>query len=427
MRVPRWPIRENSALRKLLAVRWVGQISDGIFQSALASFVLFSPERQPSAVAAAIAFSVVLLPYSVVGPYAGVFLDRFSRSRVVTTANIFRAIDLIIIAILINSGSTGITLTLFVLIAFGTNRLILAGLSAGLPLVVSKDDLITSNALAVTGGTIGVVIGGGIGIGVKNLLDRSHASDISDALLIAISCAAYLVAALISSRLGKNGIGPLEHEASNEIRGFKEMAAGFNFLRNHGDALRGIFATAIQRGGLTSLTLMALLLQRNTFNPSSNPDAGLRGFAFTLGIAGVGVGLGAFLSPFGVLKFGRHYWIKLSVIAPIPLLIAIALVQNNFLLAITGFFVAGFGQCVKVSNDALVQSKISDIYRGRTFAFYDVAVNGAIVSGAILAALILPTSGKSLIMPLLIVLLYLITNLTILKRSNFSGHSHPTT
>ena len=410
----------------MLSVRWLGQISDGIFQSALASFVLFSPERQPSAVAAAVAFSVVLLPYSVVGPYVGVLLDRFSRSRVVALANILRALDLIIIAVLIHNGTTGIVLTLFVLIAFGINRLILAGLSAGLPLVVSKDELITSNALAVTGGTIGVVIGGGIGIGIKNLLDRNSASDISDATLISVACIAYLIAALLTSKLGKSGIGPLAHETTNEIRGFAEMAAGFKFLRNHGDALRGIFATAIQRGGLTSLTLMALLLQRNTFNPSNNPDAGLRGFAFTLSIAGVGVGLGAFLSPLGVMKFGRHFWIKLSLIASIPFLILIALIQNRFLLAVVGFFVAGFGQCVKVSNDALVQSKISDIYRGRVFAFYDVVVNGAIVSGAVIAALMLPASGKSLSLPILIALIYAATNLFLLKRANFSGHSNST-
>ena len=145
---------------------------------------------------------------------------------------------------------------------------------------------------------------------------------------------------------------------TKEIRGFAEMAAGFKTLRGHTDALRGIFTTGIQRGGLTALTLMALLLQRNTFNPSNNPDAGLRGFALTMAIAGVGVGVGAILSPLGVAKFGRHAWIKISLIAPIPFLILIALITDKVLFTIAGFFLAGFGQCVKVSNDALVQSKI---------------------------------------------------------------------
>ena len=61
----------------------MGQFTDGLFQSALASFVLFSPERQPSAQTAALAFSVVLLPYSLIGPFVGTLLDRFSRQRIV--------------------------------------------------------------------------------------------------------------------------------------------------------------------------------------------------------------------------------------------------------------------------------------------------------------------------------------------------------
>jgi MFS family permease len=112
-------------LRRLLAVRWTGQLTDGIFQSALASFVLFSPERQASAMAAALGFAVVLTPYSIVGPLVGTILDRKSRQRAVVTANFLRAVDLIFVAILIFTGSTGFLLTVLILLAFGINRLLL--------------------------------------------------------------------------------------------------------------------------------------------------------------------------------------------------------------------------------------------------------------------------------------------------------------
>jgi MFS family permease len=117
----------------------MGQFTDGVFQSALASFVLFSPERQPDAKSAAAAFAVVLLPYSLIGPFVGTILDRVSRQRVILFANLFRALTLIFIAGLIRNGATGIELTIFVLLAFGVNRLILAGLSAGLPLLINLD------------------------------------------------------------------------------------------------------------------------------------------------------------------------------------------------------------------------------------------------------------------------------------------------
>ncbi|CAB4692224.1 unannotated protein [freshwater metagenome] len=419
-------IGRYGSLPKLLRVRWMGQLTDGAFQSALASFVLFSPERQPDAVKAALAFTVVLLPYSLVGPYAGIFLDRFSRKRVIQFANFLRAADLLIIAILIFKGSTGLTLTLFVLFAFGINRLILAGLSAGLPLLVEKKELIAANALAVTGGTIFVVIGGGLGIGLKNILDTSKTGDHIDALLILISAAGYLTAALFASRIGKREIGPLPHEISQEIKGFGEMLQGFHILRSHGDALRGIFATGVQRGGITALTLMALLLERNTFNATDNPDAGLRGFAYALAIAGVGIGLGALAGPFGVAKFGRHKWIRISMLAPIGFLLLFGIFPNEFMMITTAFFVGGFGQSLKITNDALVQSKIEDEFRGRIFAFYDVAVNGAIVSGAIISALVLPADGVSLFMPWLIALAYALAAFVLLRKTKFAAYSSST-
>jgi len=426
VKLPVWPVHLKGAFAKLLQIRWLGQFTDGLFQSALASFVLFSPERQPSAVSAALAFSVVLLPYSLIGPYAGIFLDRFSRRNIVRFANIFRAIDLIIIAILLKSHATGIALTLFVLIAFGVNRLILAGLSAGLPLIVTRDELISANALAVTGGTIFVVIGGGVGIGIKNLLDHFIGSDTSDASVVFLASACYIFASVLTKSLTRNQIGPQEHELSPEIKGWKEMLDGLNILKGHGDALRGIFATAIQRGGLTSLTLIGLLLERNTYNPPNNPDAGLRGFAFALAIAGVGIGIGSFISPIGVIKYGRHRWIRFSLIAPIPFLLTFAFNHSETLLITTAFFVGAFGQSVKVTNDALVQSKIQDEFRGRIFAFYDVAVNGAIVGGAVVAALILPKSGISKLLEFVIAIVYLLTSAIFLRKANFSANSHAT-
>ena len=68
--------------RRLLAVRLAGQFADGLFQAALFSAVFFNPERATSAGQAAAGFATLLLPYSVVGPFAGVFLDRWRRQRV---------------------------------------------------------------------------------------------------------------------------------------------------------------------------------------------------------------------------------------------------------------------------------------------------------------------------------------------------------
>ena len=405
-----------SSIRRLLALRWTGQLTDGIFQSALASFVLFSPERQPDAKSAAAAFAVVLLPYSVIGPLVGTILDRFSRQRIILFANLFRALTLIFIAGLVRNGATGIELTIFVLLAFGVNRLILAGLSAGLPLLLDttgpegRTTLVSVNATAVTGGTVFVVIGGGIGIGIRNLLDGNWRADQADALLITISSITFFIAALLALLLKKTDLGPLPGEIKREsvAQAYREMIAAFRILRTIRDCFLGITATAIQRSGLTALTLMALLLNRNTFHDPNNPESGLAGFAFAITIAGIGITLGAILAPFGVARFGRHRWIRISLFASAILPIALAINQSQFFLVATGFFAGMAGQGVKVTNDALVQSKIIDQYRGRVFAVYDVVVNGGIVAGAIIAALILPPSGISPWLPGVIAVSYIL-------------------
>jgi MFS family permease len=419
-----WPVAKGSRLNRILTVRWTGQFTDGLFQSALASFVLFSPERAPNAVSAALAFSVVLLPYSLIGPYVGTFLDRYSRQRIIRNCNYLRALDLLVIAWLVSNGETGIVLTLFVLFAFGINRLILAGLSAGLPLLVKKEELIAANALAVTGGTIWVVIGGGVGIAVKNFVDKTYGTDFADSVVIILAVLGFLSAALSCFRLTKKEIGPLPHEIPEENKGFKEILEGLKILRRHPDALRGIFAVGMQRSGITALTLMALLLERNTFNDPANPDAGLAGFGRALAIAGIGIGLGAVISPYGVLKFGRHKWMRILMFACIPPLLIYAFSVNEITMIGSAFFVGLCGQGIKVTNDALVQSKINDEFRGRVFAFYDVAVNAGIVIGAIGAALLLPDSGVTSLLPFVIALVYLFAATVLMRKSNFAASTN---
>jgi MFS family permease len=416
-----WQILTDRKFSRLLRVRWTGQMTDGIFQSALASFILFSPERQANALGAALAFAVVLLPYSIIGPFVGTILDRVSRQRAIAFSNLSRAITLSIIALLLFQGHTGIEITVFVLIAFGVNRLILAGLSAGIPLMIENKSLISANALAVTGGSVWVVLGGGIGLGMRSLLDSVTNADSADAYIILLGAVGYLTAALFASNLKKDEIGPLEHEIKNAsfTQGLIEMREGVRFLSQNIDAARGIAAVAVHRGGITAMTLIALLLERNTFHDPADSEAGLAGLSFTLSIAACGFVVGAIAAPYGVRRVGRHRWMRLMLSASTlgPLFILFS--RTPLTLAIAAFVTALFGQSLKVTNDALVQSKIDDIYRGRVFSVYDVVVNGAIVSGAVIAALLLPDTGDSYLVPLIVASVYLIAGIRLLRSRVF--------
>ena len=147
----------------------------------------------------------------------------------------------------------------------------------------------------------------------------------------------------------------------------------------------------------------------------------MQGFGIALSIAGIGVFLGAFLAPYGVARFGRHRWIKFAMFASSVSPIFLVVWQTEIALSVTAFLTAFFGQNIKVTNDALVQSKIDDYYRGRVFAVYDVVVNGAIVSGGLIAALLLPTSGLTPNVPLVVSGAYLLVAVSVLRAAKFKA------
>ena len=405
---------------RLIAVRWMGQGTDGLYQSALAAFLLFSPERAASAQGAALAFAVVLLPYSLIGPVVGTLLDKFSRRQILFYANNLRAFVLLLVAGILLLGNTGLLLTLTVLISFGVNRLILAGLSAATPRLVSSERLITANALSVTGGTIAIVLGGGIGVGLRQIFNLFGDSDQADSLLVLVAALGYLIAALLALRVKKDEFGPEPHvTAPAWYEGFNEMRQGFRYLSERTTSFLAILVVAIQRGGLTALTLMALILERNTFNNSSNPDAGLGGFAVALVLSGLGITMGAIITPPATRYIDRFTWSRSAMVAAAVMPIVFALTLNEVTLILMGFLTGMAGQAVKVTNDAIVQQSTSDIYRGRVFAVYDVVVNAAIVSGALLCAAFLPTSGLSRSVPFGIALVYLFAALILMNKRIF--------
>ena len=405
---------------RLIAVRWMGQGTDGLYQSALAAFLLFSPERAASAQAAAVAFAVVLLPYSLIGPVVGTVLDKFSRRQILFYANNLRALVLLLVACVLLLGNTGLLLTLTVLVSFGINRLILAGLSAATPRLVAPENLISANALSVTGGTIAIVLGGGLGVGLRQVFNTFGDSDQADSLLVIVAAFGYLIAALLALRVKRDEFGPDAHViAPAWYEGFNEMRAGFRYLAERTTSFLSILVVAIQRGGLTALTLMALILQRNSFNDSNDPDAGLGGFALALVFSGIGITIGAIITPAATRVINRYTWSRYAMVAAAIMPIVFAFSLNELSLILMGFFTGMAGQAVKVTNDAIVQQTTSDIYRGRVFAVYDVVVNAAIVSGALLCAAFLPVSGLTRSVPLAISVAYLFAALVLMNKRIF--------
>ena len=197
-------LRERG-FRRLLAVRFAAQWGDGMFQAALGGAVLFNPEREADPLAVAAGLAVILLPYSLVGPFAGALLDRWDRRRVLLVANCLRAVLTLVVAVIVFAGVAGAPLYLAALTVAGVSRFVLAGLSAALPHVVARRHLVEANVVAATAGAGVAALGGATAIGARALLG---AGDAGSALTTAVAAVGSVLAAVLAAGFAARLLGP---------------------------------------------------------------------------------------------------------------------------------------------------------------------------------------------------------------------------
>src|ERR1700729_1560588 len=206
-------LRERD-FRRLFATRLISQTGDGIFTAGLGSHVFFNSTSFPNPVSAAGAFAVLYLPYSLIGPFAGVFIDRWSRRQILVWSALIRAVFVVATAAVMAAGNRGVPLYIAVLAVLGVNRFFLSSLSAALPHVVAEDKLVMANSVAPTSGTIAGFIGGFIGLGV-HLVTGGGRDGSAVTLLAAGAC--YLVAGTVAATMHRDVLGP-ERTAGGQRR-----------------------------------------------------------------------------------------------------------------------------------------------------------------------------------------------------------------
>ncbi|HEX4832385.1 MAG TPA: MFS transporter [Trebonia sp.] len=386
--------------RKLFTIRLVSSTAGGVFSAGFTTYVFFSASTFPNPLAAVEAFAVLYLPFSLIGPFVGVFIDRWSRRQILIWAGLLQAALVAVASLVILSGQTQLPFYISVLATLGAGRFFASALSASTPRVVAADKLVMANAVAPTSGTIASLIGGLIGLGMRPLVGQGHAGS---AITLLVSAAFYVIAGLLGLRIARNLLGPdREPGATSAERGITGELA--DVARGLGSALRHLAQrrkAAYALGSIGAhhalygvLLVQALLLYRNYLYPG-NGDAALQHASALVATSAVGFGLAAVITPLGTKWLPMNAWITawLAVAAVATLALGPTFSQAPFLAM--GFIMGLSAQCVKICVDTTVQQVVADQYRGRVFSIYDMLYNVTYVIGPAIALPFLPANGKS--------------------------------
>jgi MFS family permease len=384
--------------RRLFAVRFASQLTDGVLQVALASYVVFSPERAPGPGAIAGALAVVLLPFSVLGPFVGVFLDRWSRRQVLAWSNFVRVGLVALLAVAVHADVRGPGLFALVLACLSVNRFLLAGLSAALPHVVRDDELITANALTPTAGTLAVLVGLALGTGARLGWERSGVD--SDVGVLLMAAAMYAASGALALRIPRDLLGPDVPHQRPPVRDAVRLVvaglvAGLRHLDERRAAAYGLTAIGVHRFFFGMSTVSMILLYRNYFYGPGQEDEAFTQLSGAVLVSGAGFVLAAVLTPVVTERIAQRTWVLALLLgAAVTQLFPGALYTRPALL-LAAFCLGVASQGIKIVVDTLVQTNVDDEFRGRVFSLYDVIFNVAFVGAAAVAALVLPDNGKS--------------------------------
>ena len=141
-----------------------GQAADGFAQAVIIEVLLLDPFSQGTPGRVLSIAALTLLPYSLVAPFLGVFVDRWPRRTVLAWTNFARAALLLSFPLWswATPGQFELYAAMFLLL--GAGRLFLTAKGATLPVVLHEHHLLRGNSISSGGGMVSALMGGVLGV-----------------------------------------------------------------------------------------------------------------------------------------------------------------------------------------------------------------------------------------------------------------------
>ena len=362
----RAPFRHPDFRRLALGLT-ISQTGDWLYNVALIVLVIRATHSATWVAAAGI---VRLLPYVALGSFGGLVADRYPRKRVMIVSDLARAVIMaLLVAVSMWSGSA---LLAIILAGLSTCFAVAYGpaLNAGLPLIVSEDELSAANSITSTIQNVCIALGPAVG-GVLLVLG-------TPATAFAVNAVSFLGSAIAVAQV-RADLGPAPTEEHHvEPSMWVRLREGLDALRGSADVIVLVAAwtaSAFLYG--TEIVLFALLAT-GRLHIGDNGMSFLYAAIGVGGIAAVGIAHRAADRP----KQG----ITLAIATLIP---AVAFAGYAFTTTpAVGYLLAGIDGASSIVLDVLVltslQRMLGNEVMGRAFGAVDSIVVGGMLLGSIL-------------------------------------------
>lgn len=373
----------------------ISQFGDRIHQMALIGFIA---ERAPGSTwGLAKIFAFTIIPVFLVGPIAGVFVDRWDHRRTLFVCDLLRGLLVLTIPFLWMAGDSLIPIYLTVFLIFCCSRFYIPAKMSIIPSLVSKENLLVANSLMTTTGMIAFVMGASLG---GLLVDHygSRNGFVLDAMTFFVSASLIIsIQKDFQLHIDKAFIidtGKKIIQAERSL--FAEIREGVRYLITHREIrfIMNIFFVLLAAAGAIYVVIIVFI--QETFQ-SVTKD---------LGVLAVFLGLGLFSGAIAYGKWGQRFvWYRTIffclVLGGGMIIFFTTLVNHypNLVLASGLSLVLGMvtGPIFIASNTVL--HVVSDKQmRGKVFSALEVVIHFAFLSAMLLSSFLSEHIGEQWIL-----------------------------
>lgn len=357
---------------------WLGQLVSN-FGDTLHYIALVVLVYQLTGQGVAVAILVVaeIIPILLLGPVAGVIIDRFSRKSVLIFSDLFRAV---LVLSLVWPQSVWHAYVVAAGLAAG-NAFFNPTVQAVIPSLTTPEQRLAANSVAWSTGRLVQIIASAVAGGLIALIGTDAA--------FALNAATFVVSALFIARLTiPVHAGQIDAGAKRGLGSFfADARAGLSFARHDRfvSRLLPVQALASLATGATSALLIVLAERHLRLAPA--------GFAWLI----AAIGLGALLGPFIPNTFAHDYrdarWLFIPyVIRGMGDVLIATVVGLPVALAILFVYGLNTSTGMVVFNSTL-QSVIPENVRGRVFTLLDVTWNASRLLSLAIGAVLVDVIG----------------------------------
>ena len=272
----------------------ISQFGDRINQMALVGLVAGRQFGSASTMELAKLLAFTIIPVFIVGPIAGVYVDRWDRKKTLFVCDLLRGLLILTIPFIFIAQHSMIPIYIVVFCAFCLSRFYVPAKMSIIPELVSQENLQVANSLATVTGMIAFVLGALLG-GMIVEYSGARGGFLCDAIT-------FFMSALLVSFISRKHL-KMNMKAEKIVATGREMAKTYkNVLQEIRDGVRYIFAHREIRYIINLMMILFMAVGAVYVVIIVFIQSAFGSVTKHLGFLAVGLGVGLFL---GSIAYGR--------------------------------------------------------------------------------------------------------------------------